>query len=195
MNAQTHSKLLQNFIFNGLLLEDTFEKLEQRGISVRSGNRIDPVCRVEETDFSPRILYEAHTMASVYVAFFCMENSVRELITDRLAERHGIDWWTKCVPLKVQKAVQELKRKEEINKYHTARSTALIGYTMFGNLAQIISNNWDDFSDLIPDQAWLTSRFNDLEMSRNVIMHTGALPQIEIERIESIVRDWKRQVG
>jgi hypothetical protein len=26
-------------------------------------------------------------------------------------------------------------------------------------------------------------------------MHTGVLPQIEVERIESIVRDWMRQVG
>jgi len=62
-------------------------------------------------------------------------------------------------------------------------------------LAQIIINNWQEFSDLFPDQAWITSRFNDLEMSRNIIMHTGILPDIEIERIESIVRDWIRQVG
>ena len=66
---------------------------------------------------------------------------------------------------------------------------------MFGNLAQIIIANWDEFSDLFPDQAWITSRFNDLEMSRNIIMHTGVLPQLEVERIESIVRDWIRQVG
>lgn len=195
MSFTSKAVSLQNFIFNGLLLEDTFEKLEQQGISVRGNNRIDVVCRIEETDFSPRILHEARTMSSIFVAFFCMENSVRELIIDRLAERHGIDWWEKCVPAKVQKAVLDLKRKEEVNRYHTARSTTLIGYTMFGNLAQIITNNWDDFSDLIPDQAWLASRFNDLEMSRNVIMHTGFLPQIEIDRIESIVRDWKRQVG
>jgi hypothetical protein len=62
-------------------------------------------------------------------------------------------------------------------------------------LAQTIIANWDDFSDLFPDQAWINSRFNDLEMSRNIIMHTGTLPQIEVERIESIVRDWIRQVG
>jgi hypothetical protein len=66
---------------------------------------------------------------------------------------------------------------------------------MFGNLAQIIITNWEDFSDLFPDQAWISARFNDLEMSRNIIMHTGILPQIEIDRIESIARDWIRQVG
>lgn len=66
---------------------------------------------------------------------------------------------------------------------------------MFGNLAQIITNRWEDFSDLFPSQAWISSRFTDLEMSRNIIMHTGVLPEIEIERIESICRDWIRQVG
>ena len=59
--------------------------------------------------------------------------------------------------------------------------------TMLGNLGQIVIANWDDFSDIIPNQAWL--------MSRNIIMHTGGLPADEIDRIESIVRDLLRQIG
>jgi hypothetical protein len=186
---------LKQFVFNGILLNNTFETLEQQGITVRSGTKFQPVTRFEEADFSPKIRHNANKMASIYTAFFCLENAVRELIIDRLAERKGIDWWGKCVPDKIKKSVNLLKEKEEKNKYHTIRSSSLIGYTMFGNLAQIIINNWEDFSDLFPDQAWITSRFNDLEMSRNIIMHTGVLPEIEIERIESIIRDWLRQVG
>lgn len=186
---------LKQFVFNGLLLENTFSVLEQEGITVKSGTKIQPVTRFEETDFSPKIRYNATRMASIYTAFFCLENAVRELITERLVERKGIDWWEQCVSEKTKKSVNQLKEKEEKNKYHTSRSSTLIGYTLFGNLAQIIINNWEDFSDLFPDQAWITSRFNDLEMSRNIIMHTGVLPEIEIERIESIIRDWLRQVG
>ena len=66
---------------------------------------------------------------------------------------------------------------------------------MLGNLGQIIINNWEDFSDIIPNQSWLTSRMDDLEMSRNIVMHTGILPQVEIDRIQSIVRDLLRQIG
>lgn len=127
-------------------------------------------------------------MATVFVAFFCLENSVRELIAERLLERRGIDWWDECVPAKIKTAVEKLKEKEEKNRYHSHRSTNAIGYTMFGNLAQIIITNWEEFSDLFPDQAWVTSRFNDLEMSRNIIMHTGLLPQIEIG-------DWRALLG
>lgn len=96
---------------------------------------------------------------------------------------------------KIKKASTDLKEKEEKNKYHTPRASAMIGYTTFANLSQLIINNWQDFSDLFPDQHWVSSRLNDLELSRNIIMHTGLLPELEVGRIESIARDWTRQVG
>jgi hypothetical protein len=40
--------------------------------------------------------------------FYCLENSVRELITARLSERHGIDWWNACVPQKIKDSVNML---------------------------------------------------------------------------------------
>lgn len=191
----THLANLKRFIFDGLLLEDSFDRLEKEGVSVRSGKKEDSVDRVVDADFSPKLIHNAKKMGSVYVLFFCLENAVRELITERLSERHGLNWWDECVPQKIRDSVQKLKDKEEENKYHTSRSSSHIGYTMFGNLGQIIIGRWDDFSDLFPNQAWINSRFNDLEMSRNIIMHTGVLPEMEIDRIESITRDWIRQVG
>ena len=187
--------MIKQFVFNAMLAENSLSQLASQGISVRGSAATPPTIQVDELGFSPRIVYDATKMSSVYTAFFCLENSVRELITERLLARRGVDWWNACVPQKVRSAVEKLREKEAATRYHTPRATALIGYTMFGNLGQIIIANWDDFSDLFPDQAWITSRFNDLEMSRNIIMHTGALPQIEVERIQSIVRDWIRQVG
>ena len=186
---------LKKFVFDAILLDNEFLRLESEGISVRSGGQEVVTERIDKSDFSPKIIFNAQKMASVYVVFFCLENAVRELISERLTERHGIDWWTSSVPTKIQSSVEKLKEKEEKNKYHTSRSTSLIGYTMFGNLADIIIARWEDFSDLFPNQHWISARFNDLEMSRNIIMHNGVLPEIEIERIESIARDWIRQVG
>lgn len=186
---------LKKLVFNGFLLEDSLKSLESQGISVKSGKEEIPIVRIQTSDFSPKIIYEANRMSSIYSAFFCLENSVRELIQQRLIERKGVDWWENCVPEKIKKSVKSLKEKEQINRYHSPRSSTMIGYTLFGNLAQIIIANWDEFSDLFPDQHWISSRFNDLEMSRNIIMHTGSLPESEIDRIESIARDWVRQVG
>lgn len=187
---------VKEFVFNAILLQDSLIKLRDLGIAVQKETDSDKTTApIEQRDFSPRVMRDATTMSGIYVAFFCLENSVRDLISQRLLERKGTDWWNAAVPSKIRSAVEKLKEKEAKNRYHTQRSTSPIGYTMFGNLAQIIIANWEEFSDLFPDQAWVTSRFNDLEMSRNVIMHTGLLPQIEIDRIESIVRDWIRQAG
>lgn len=188
-------KNLKKLVFNGLLFEDALDGLEQSGIGVRLSAKQDAVIRVEEGSFSPRVVFQAQKMASVYEVFFCLENSVRELIQQRLLERTDADWWEKCVPDKIKRAAEKIKEREDKNKYHSPRSSSLIDYTMFGNLAQMIIAKWEHFSDLFPDQAWVSSRFNDLELSRNIIMHTGTLPDIEIDRIESIARDWIRQVG
>lgn len=185
---------MKQFVFNALLAENTLAQLAGDGISIR-GTATPPVITVEDFGFNHRIVYDAKKMSSVFTAFFCVENSARELIAERLLSRKGSEWWNAAVPGKIKTAVEKLREKEAANRYHTARSSSLIGYTLFGHLAQIIIANWEDFSDLMPDQAWIMSRFNDLEMSRNVIMHTGTLPQIEVDRIESILRDWNRQVG
>lgn len=188
------SKDLKQFVFNGMLVNDSLNKLKKDGINIE--NEIeDKIARVVENDFSPRIWNDAGKMSSVYTALFCIENMIRDFIVERLSERKGIDWWDMCVPKKVKDDVQKLKDKESKNKYYSNRSSMNIGYTMLGNLTQIIIVNWDEFSDIIPDQAWIQSRMNDLEMSRNIIMHTGLLPDIEIERIQSIVRDLLRQLG
>ena len=185
----------KEFVFNALLLQDSFQSLEKEGISVSSTDDYAPISRVVETDFSPRIWFDASSMASVYTALYCIENTLRNFIVERMSERYGIEWWDNKVPKKIKEAVNSLKKQEAKNKYHSNRSSTEIGYTMLGNLGQIIIANWDDFSDIIPNQAWLTSRMDDLEMSRNIIMHTGVLPLDEIERIESIVRDLLRQIG
>lgn len=189
------SKKIKEFVFNGLLLEDSLLNLENQGISVKTGFKLEEVERIDPADFSPKIIYNATKMASVFKVFYCLENSVRELIQERLAERFGLSWWEEKVPNKIIESVDKLKKKEETNRYHAQRAATNLGYTFFGQLCQMIIYNWEDFSDLFPDQHWINSRFNDLEMSRNIIMHTGTLPDIEIERIESICRDWLKQVG
>jgi len=186
---------MRQFVFNGLLLQDSLETLEKEGIGVRKSGDLSPVSRVVEADFSPRIWHDANNMASVYQAIFCIENTIRSFIVERMSERYGLNWWEEKVSSGIKRDVTKLKEKEAKNKFFSSRSDSEIGYTMMGNLGQIIIDNWSDFSDIIPNQAWLNSRMQDLEMARNIVMHTGVLPQDEIERITSIVRDILRQIG
>ena len=184
---------LKNFVFDALLTRDNLKLLEKEGIFLDSSISDNKVDRIVDNSFSPKLWNDANNMSEVYKSIYCVENMLREFIVERLSENHGIDWWEKCVPSKVKKEVDNLKEEEKINKYYSNRSTSNIGYTMLGNLTQIIINNWDDFSDIVPNQSWINSRMDDLEMARNIIMHTGVLPNMELERVDSIVRDLLRQ--
>ncbi|HEY9094654.1 MAG TPA: Swt1 family HEPN domain-containing protein [Hydrogenophaga sp.] len=192
MNGISH---IEKGIWDAMLLSDSLNRLQEQGIAVIAERDVTPHNLIEIRDFSPQIRFQALRMQHVYVAFFCLENAVRELISQRLIERHGPNWWDTKVPQKIKENVEKLKEKERTNRYLSSRSVQNIGYTFFGNLGQIIIANWSDFIDLFPEQAWINSRFADLEACRNIIMHTNVLPEIEISRIDSIVRDWLSQVG
>jgi hypothetical protein len=189
---------LEKGVLGSLLLADTLRCLaDDEGIRVvKEGvSEMPQEAKLEFSDFSPQIRTQALKMQAVYVQFFCLENAVRELIAQTLAEKHGAGWWDLKVPAKIRENVLKMKKKEEVNRYLASRSTSDIGYTFFGQLADIITACWDDFRPLFPEQTWITSRFNDLEMCRNIIMHTNVLPESEIGRIEGLVRDWLSQVG
>ncbi len=143
---------LKNFVFDALLTRDNLKLLEKEGIFLDSSISDNKVDRIVDNSFSPKLWNDANNMSEVYKSIYCVENMLREFIVERLSENHGIDWWEKCVPSKVKKEVDNLKEEEKINKYYSNRSTSNIGYTMLGNLTQIIINNWDDFSDIVPNQ-------------------------------------------
>lgn len=130
-----------------------------------------------------------------YLAFFCLENAVRELIKDRLTEVHGADWWDSHVSATLRKKVDDRRAKEGLNRWHVERGAHPINYTDFGDLRSLLQNNWPDFEDLFPDQNWVLSRIGELELSRNVIAHSNELDDRELSRLRLYLQDWVRQVG
>jgi hypothetical protein len=146
-------------------------------------------------DFPPDVRRSAMTALGSYVAFFCLENAVRELVVDRLLENHGPDWWSSRVSSGIREKVQKRRETEGHNRWHISRGAGEIYYTDLGDLRAIMQANWTDFADLFPDQNWLISRLTELEASRNIIAHMNALDAREEGRIRLYVQDWIRQVG
>jgi hypothetical protein len=188
---------IQNFVFRGLLLGSTFDELEALGAAfaptVAAAEAPDDAIGLD--DFSAAIRSRAVKMASVYQAFFCFESSVRELVEQRLKERMGSDWWTNGTTTAIRRKVEDRKNKEQANRWHGARGESEIDYADFGDLSLMVTNNWELFEDLFPDQDWVRTRLSDLEMSRNVIAHNGVLAEREIIRITLYLKDWVMQVG
>ena len=179
-----------------MTVETVLDGLESDGLAVRASSDPRAVQRVIPLeDFPPAIRRSAMTSLPVYLAFFCLENSVRELVVERLSEAHGSEWWDTCASQKIKDRVASRQEKEGANRWHIRRGEQEVYYTDFGDLKLLISNNWVDFEDLFPDQNWVTARLDELEASRNIIAHMNTLDDRETDRIRLYLQDWVRQVG
>jgi hypothetical protein len=183
-------------MFKGLSVESTLDGIEAEGVAIRASSDPRALQRVIPLeDFPAPIRRSAMRSLPAYLAFFCLENSVREVVSDRLAEYHGVDWWNSCVSRPIRDRVDTRRQQEGVKRWHIKRGESEIFYTDFGDLRNIIQSNWADFEDLFPDQNWITSRLDELESSRNIIAHSNVLDDREIGRIGLYLQDWTRQVG
>ena len=134
-------------------------------------------------------------MATVYAAISAFENTIREFVVKILIENKGENWWEDCVSEKIRNKAETRKEQEDKVRWHTQRGDSLINYTEFGDLASIMNNNLELFSDHIVSIEWARNIIATVERSRNVIMHSGELSVRDIERIGINIRDWISQVG
>ena len=134
-------------------------------------------------------------MATVYTAISAFENTIREFVVKILIENKGENWWEDCVSEKIRNKAETRKEQEDKVRWHTQRGDSLINYTEFGDLASIMNNNLELFSDHIVSIEWARNIIVTVERSRNVIMHSGELSARDIERIGINIRDWISQVG
>lgn len=188
---------IRDWLFRGLLFEADAEKFRSAGIRVGADARESERGLLEEVldPFGIDLRNDALQMARLYALVYCFENSVRELIAQRLQERHGIDWWTAKIPAKVQAFAASRVKDAQDNSWLEGQDKGQLSYVDFGQLTDIITNNWDDFSDLIPSQHWIKQRFDELEKARHFIAHNRFLLPGEFQRVEMYIGDWNKMVG
>lgn len=188
---------LRDFVFKGLLFDAECEQFRDAGVSVGipADEAEQDLLRESISSFGLSLRAPALRMARLYAVIFCFENSVRELIAAKLLENKGGNWWEDCVPPKVRQFAESRKEGAEKNSWLEGAPSPLLNYVDFGQLSDIIIQNWQCFSDLIPSQHWLKQRFDELEKARNFIAHNRLLMDNEFERIEMYISDWNKQVG
>lgn len=188
---------IRDWMFRTITFEADSEKFRSAGIRIGT----------DQHEFERDLLLEALDdfpidgrdkslrMSRLYATIYCLENSIRDLIKERLELKFDSEWWTKGVSKRIREFAEERKAKSMENTWLEGDNVELLSFTTFGHLSNIITENWELFSDLIPTQHWLQQRFDELEQARNYIAHNRFLMQSEFERLEMYVRDWKRQVG
>jgi len=183
------------FCLNNLLIESSIRRVEkENGVNLRRESVGSQA--VEQTyypQFTEKLRAEAAEMANHYAIFYCLENSIRDLISDRLHEEYGDCWWDKAVPEEVKKNANANQKKEK-SAGVTPRSDHPIDYSNFGELGEIIKKNWRIFGDMFRDMRGLERVLGNLNTLRGPIAHCKVLAEDEVTRLHLSLRDWFRQM-
>jgi hypothetical protein len=185
-----------SFVFKGLLAEEALDK------AGRTVARQSDDARLADLEVALSLNYiddefrvPAKEMSVVYTAIAAFENSVRSLVKKVLLEEFKAEWWDKGVSEGIRKKAESRQGEERTIKWHANRGDDPMCFIDFSQLNNIIVSNWKLFEVLLRRQSWVQHIFETMERSRNVIMHSGQLPDEDIERVGTNLRDWMKQTG
>ena len=167
----------------------------EREYGVHLGRSIAPTEDQDQAyypQFDEAVRHEAAEMAEHYELFHCLEKTIRGLISESLEEQDGAGWWDKG---RVPKAIHEevgKRMQRDLDSGVTLRSTRAIDFTTFGELAQLITANWDLFGAILNSQRAVEKVMSNLNTLRGPIAHCSSLAPDEVLRLQLSLRDWFR---
>lgn len=188
---------IRSFGMSGLLISDDLNNLEEK-LSLDLGHTA-PITGDESSvyysQFEHSVRKEASIMSNHYELFYCLEQSIRKLISETLNESLGNTWWASGkIPESIVKEVAARQQKELDNGF-TRRSDDAIDYTTFGELSVIITSNWDLFGTIFNSRRAVEKVMSNLNVLRGPIAHCCPMSEDEIVRLRLTVKDWFRIIG
>jgi hypothetical protein len=144
---------------------------------------------LRQVDFET--LADAERMSEFYKLFYALENDMRDLIEATMIDSKGNHWWAEAVPQVVRDNVQK-NHDREASEGLPPRSDRLIDYTTFGELGEIVRENWEVFSGMFSNATRnrVLRVINRLNLVRGPIAHCNFLPEEEAIRLKLAIRDW-----
>lgn len=134
---------------------------------------------------------ESAQMAKHYEIFYCLEKSIRKLISETLESTHGENWWDVCIPQPVKDNVK-VNIKHERDSGVSLRSEHEIDFSTFGELGEIVRSNWESFDAIFTSEKAFSKIMTSLNMLRNPIAHCCPMAEDEIMRLQLTLKDWFR---
>lgn len=182
--------LLQNAVITKGV-RSTF--VDQRLVSARGALEAQADSLVENylRQVDLQTIADADRMSEFYKLFYALENDIRDLLEQTLVESIGLDWWDKAVPQVVRENAKK-NADREASEGLPPRSDRLIDYTTFGELGEIIKDNWETFSGMFSNASKnrVLRVLTRLNLARGPIAHCNFLPEEEAIRLKLAVRDW-----
>jgi hypothetical protein len=194
MESKSKEDSIKLFGITNQMLELELDRIEKK-FEIDLGRKKPKVQK--DNDYYPQfelnIRNEAKRMSKNYEVFYCLENSIRNLINTMMISSKGEDWWNSehTVPDVVKIEVRK-RIGNEIDSAVTLRSSDPIDFTTFGELAQIIQSNWNIFNSIFNSIKAVQGVMAKLNTLRAPIAHCTKLAEDEELRLQLSVRDWFR---
>ena len=189
---------LYSFAFRGMLAEQALDKAGRKQYATDDAFFSDDLAKKLHFDeIDPKYVEQSKTMITVFATITAFENATREFVFSVLVEHYKTEWWIKGVQNNIRTRAESRKEAESKIKWHVSRGDAMMSYLDFGDLVKIMlsSENWSLFQPYVDSQDGLRALFDDIEKSRNVIMHSGVLDEYDIARVGLNIRDWLHQIN
>jgi hypothetical protein len=178
---------------NQMLVEDLQRVESQFSIDLGHVPKVQAVEQTYYPQFDAVVRAEAAEMSQHYEAFYCLEKTIRSFVAATIEEAaKSPSWWQSArVPPAVQSEVKNRIQKE-LDSAMTPRSSIELDYTTFGELAVIITANWEIFGGLFSSRKAVERVLANLNSLRGPIAHCSPLAEDEVVRLRLTVRDWFR---
>lgn len=193
MMSKRPDGLVRAFGMTGLQIVTDLQQVEQeKGIDLGIHPKESMTRKVSEYEqFEAELRNQAARMSEYYEVFYCLENSIRNLVNGIMVEAEGADWWLseRVDEIRIRKEAEK-RREKEVNSGITPRSDRMIDYTTFGELSQLITDNWEIFDTVFSSKTAVSNVTNQLNLLRGPIAHCNATEELEQDRLNLAVRSW-----
>lgn len=182
--------LIRAFGMSGIQIVTNLSDIEaQHSIQVGHTQKNRKISDYKQFEASLRA--EAARMSELYEIFYCLENSIRRLVMEAMEESsEGANWWdSELVSTGIRNEVKS-RQKKETESVATIRSEDPIDYTTFGELSQLITDNWILFEPVFQSKKAVSTLMNQLNTLRGPIAHCNPTNEIEYDRLKLAVRSW-----
>lgn len=184
---------LRSFGMSGYLATEELKNVEsQYGVELGHVPSDDASESQYYPQFEQAVRYEAARMSAHYEVFYCLETSIRRLISETLRDATGPNWWQSGrIQEQIQSDVKSVIQRETDSGV-SQRSENEIDYTTFGQLSGIITDNWDLFGTIFSSQKAVRRVMSNLNLLRGPIAHCCPMEEDEVDRLRLAVKDWFR---
>ena len=192
---------LYSFAFRGILAEEALDKAGHKMYTAEEAFFSESLAKELHFDeIDSKYVEQSKTMITVFATITAFENATREFVFSTLAGAYGDDWWAKGVQNGIREKAQSRKDSETKVKWHINRGDMMMSYLEFGDLPKIMCSqgNWPYFEPYFGfsnAQEWIRTTFETIEKSRNVIMHSGVLDELDVARVGMNIIDWLHQIN